>query len=94
MLLALASVGKVGVCSACCLISMYFTELFPTVVRNMGMGITATASKIGTVVSPYVIYMGKFVFFLNLFDSLSFLGVFVWAAEIKLPLKSGSGQEL
>ncbi|XP_056246523.1 organic cation/carnitine transporter 2-like [Seriola aureovittata] len=60
MLQVLALVGRMGVSSAYCLIYVFFTELIPTVVRNMGLGIASTAARIGTIICPYVIYIGVY----------------------------------
>ncbi|KAF3858401.1 hypothetical protein F7725_011602 [Dissostichus mawsoni] len=62
MFQVLALVGKVGVSSAYCIIFVIFTELIPTVVRNMGLGVASTAGRIGTIICPFVIYMGKCVY--------------------------------
>ncbi|XP_037132657.1 solute carrier family 22 member 21-like [Syngnathus acus] len=37
---------------------LFFSELYPTVVRNTGLGVVATAGRIGTIICPYVIYIG------------------------------------
>ncbi|KAI4809433.1 hypothetical protein KUCAC02_018314 [Chaenocephalus aceratus] len=55
-----ALVGKVGVSSAYCIIFVIFTELIPTMVRNMGLGVASTAGRIGTIICPFVIYMGVY----------------------------------
>ncbi|KAK1878487.1 Solute carrier family 22 member 4 [Dissostichus eleginoides] len=60
MFQVLALVGKVGVSSAYCIIFVIFTELIPTVVRNMGLGVASTAGRIGTIICPFVIYMGVY----------------------------------
>ncbi|XP_070774910.1 organic cation/carnitine transporter 2-like [Enoplosus armatus] len=60
MFQVLALVGKMGVSGAYCVIYVFFTELIPTVVRNMGLGIVSTAARIGTIICPYVIYMGVY----------------------------------
>ncbi|XP_041805058.1 solute carrier family 22 member 5-like isoform X2 [Chelmon rostratus] len=56
----LALVGRIGVSCAYCFIFVFFTELIPTVVRNMGLGVNATAAYIGTIMCPYLIYMGTY----------------------------------
>ncbi|XP_034558518.1 solute carrier family 22 member 4-like isoform X2 [Notolabrus celidotus] len=58
MFQVLALVGKMGMSGAYSFIYVIFTELMPTVVRNMGFGIFTTAANIGTIISPYVIYSG------------------------------------
>lgn len=70
MFQVLALMGKIGVSAAYCIIYVFFTELIHTVVRNMGFGVVSTAARIGSIVCPYVIYMGKCFF---LFGSFLFL---------------------
>ncbi|CAK6952433.1 organic cation/carnitine transporter 2-like [Scomber scombrus] len=60
MIQVLALVGKIGVSAAYCLIYVFFTELMPTVVRNMGLGVTSTAARISTIICPYMIYIGVY----------------------------------
>lgn len=59
MLQVFALVGRMGSTGAYIFLFVFFTELMPTVVRNMGLGITATAAFLGSIMCPYVIYMGK-----------------------------------
>lgn len=59
MLQVLALVGKIGIAGAYCFIFVVFTELMPTVVRNTGLGIVSTAARIGSIICPYVVYIGK-----------------------------------
>uniref|UniRef100_A0A3Q3WNA3 Major facilitator superfamily (MFS) profile domain-containing protein n=1 Tax=Mola mola TaxID=94237 RepID=A0A3Q3WNA3_MOLML len=51
-------VGKIGVAGAYCFICVFFTELFPTVVRTMALGVIFTASSIGIITCPYIINIG------------------------------------
>ncbi|CAJ1072042.1 solute carrier family 22 member 4-like isoform X2 [Xyrichtys novacula] len=60
MFQVLALVGKMGVSGAYSFIYAFFTELIPTVVRNMGFGISSTAARLGTIISPFVIYIGVY----------------------------------
>uniref|UniRef100_A0A3B4XC16 Solute carrier family 22 member 5-like n=1 Tax=Seriola lalandi dorsalis TaxID=1841481 RepID=A0A3B4XC16_SERLL len=60
LIIRLLPEGLMGVSSAYCLIYVFFTELIPTVVRNMGLGIASTAARIGTIICPYVIYIGVY----------------------------------
>lgn len=61
MFQALALMGKIGVSGAYAIIFVFFTELFPTVVRNMGLGVTSTAARISTIMCPYVLYTGLYI---------------------------------
>ncbi|XP_078253214.1 organic cation/carnitine transporter 2-like isoform X2 [Rhinoraja longicauda] len=53
----LVMAGKSGVTAAFTIIYIYSLELYPTVVRNMGVGACSMTSRIGTVISPYFVYM-------------------------------------
>lgn len=52
--------GKIGIAAAFCFIYVFFTELFPTVVRNMGFGVVSTAAHMGSIICPFIIYTGKY----------------------------------
>ncbi|XP_060033837.1 organic cation/carnitine transporter 2 isoform X2 [Erinaceus europaeus] len=60
----LVMVGKFGVTAAFSMVYVYTAELYPTVVRNMGVGVSSTASRLGSIVSPYFIYLGAYDRFL------------------------------
>ena len=55
----LVMVGKFGITAAFAMVYVYTAELYPTVVRNMGMGVSSTASRLGSILSPYFIYLGE-----------------------------------
>ena len=50
----LAMVGKLGISAAFVAIYLLSAELFPTVVRNLGMGCSSTVGRLGSGVSPYI----------------------------------------
>ncbi|XP_030621385.1 solute carrier family 22 member 5-like [Chanos chanos] len=60
LILTLIMTGKSGVSGAFAFVYLYATELFPTVVRNMGLGATSMASRIGSLCSPYIAYIGTY----------------------------------
>lgn len=65
--------GKIGIAAAFSFIYVFFTELIPTVVRNMGLGVVSTAAHIGSIICPFIIYTGKYsVIVYCLADSKSF----------------------
>ncbi|XP_060219703.1 organic cation/carnitine transporter 2-like [Meriones unguiculatus] len=55
----LVIVGKFGITSAYSMVYVYTAELYPTVVRNMGLGVSSTASRLGSILSPYFVYLGE-----------------------------------
>uniref|UniRef100_A0A8B9L7E5 Solute carrier family 22 member 4 n=1 Tax=Astyanax mexicanus TaxID=7994 RepID=A0A8B9L7E5_ASTMX len=55
----LEMVGKFGITAAFCVVYAVTSELFPTVVRNMAMGICSMSARIGSIISPFIIYLGK-----------------------------------
>lgn len=54
----LEMLGKLGVTAAFCVVYAVTSELFPTVVRNMAMGTCSMTARIGSIVSPFIIYLG------------------------------------
>ncbi|NXC28607.1 S22A5 protein, partial [Campylorhamphus procurvoides] len=60
----LVMVGKFGITSAFSMVYVYTAELYPTVVRNMGVGASSMASRLGSILSPYFVYLGAYDRFL------------------------------
>ncbi|XP_062381046.1 organic cation/carnitine transporter 2-like [Sardina pilchardus] len=56
----LAMFGKISMTGAFAFVYLYGTELLPTVVRNMGLGVTTMASRVGSTLSAQVAYMGTY----------------------------------
>lgn len=56
----LEMLGKFGVTASFCIVYAVSSELFPTVIRNIGMGCCSVAARIGTITSPFLIYLGRF----------------------------------
>ncbi|KAL4640530.1 solute carrier family 22 member 5-like isoform X2 [Arapaima gigas] len=59
LVVALAMLGKTGITAAYCFIYVYSTELFPTVLRNTGLGAISMAARVGTIISPYIAFIGE-----------------------------------
>ncbi|XP_055084257.1 solute carrier family 22 member 4-like isoform X1 [Periophthalmus magnuspinnatus] len=57
---ALALSGRFGISAAYSIMFVFFIELMPTVVRNTGLGIFSTTGRIGSILCPYIIYLGVY----------------------------------
>lgn len=54
MRLILSMIGKIGASGWFTLIYVYTAELFPTVVRNAGLGSMSTIARIGSMTAPFL----------------------------------------
>ena len=57
-------IGKIGASAGFSMVYQYSAELFPTVVRNAGMGSSSCMARVGGMIAPYVadlvcIYVGS-----------------------------------
>ncbi|KAK1159245.1 solute carrier family 22 member 5-like isoform X1 [Acipenser oxyrinchus oxyrinchus] len=57
---ALEMVGKFGITAAFSIVYVYTAEVYPTVVRNMAVGACSMGSRLGSIISPYFIYLGTY----------------------------------
>lgn len=57
-----AMVGKFGSAMAYPIVYVFSAELFPTVVRNAGMGASSCASRIGGMIAPYIADLVCYIF--------------------------------
>ena len=57
--IALALVGKLGPAGAFGVIYVFSAELYPTVLRNAGMGTSSCVARFGGMAAPYVAKMVK-----------------------------------
>ena len=59
LLSASAMFGKFCISASFAVVYVYAAELFPTVIRNIGMGVATVASRIGGILCPFVVLMGE-----------------------------------
>uniref|UniRef100_A0A672I7Q9 Solute carrier family 22 member 4-like n=1 Tax=Salarias fasciatus TaxID=181472 RepID=A0A672I7Q9_SALFA len=65
----LEMLGKFGITAAFCVMFSVTSDLFPTVLRNTAMGCCSMSARIGTIISPFIIYLVN-VFILVCFDQI------------------------
>ncbi|XP_004696658.1 solute carrier family 22 member 4 [Echinops telfairi] len=58
--IGLVMLGKFGITSAFSMLYVFTAELYPTMVRNMAVGITSMASRVGSIIAPYFVYLGAY----------------------------------
>nr|XP_006825794.1 PREDICTED: organic cation transporter protein-like [Saccoglossus kowalevskii] len=56
---AFAMVGKFFISGAFLIVYIFAVEIYPTPVRNAGLGLSSTCARIGSIISPYVILLTR-----------------------------------
>ncbi|XP_078267185.1 organic cation/carnitine transporter 2-like [Rhinoraja longicauda] len=55
---AMVLIGKLGNTCAYSMVYVYISELYPTPMRNTGVGMSSMASRCGSIISPYIVLLG------------------------------------
>ncbi|KAK2582312.1 hypothetical protein KPH14_004651 [Odynerus spinipes] len=55
----LASIGLAGIAISFPTVYLYSSEIFPTVVRNIGVGLGSVCARLGSVIAPYIATVGN-----------------------------------
>ena len=55
--IVLAMVGKAGISGGWAALQVFSAELFPTVVRNIGVGSCSFSARIGAIVAPQIVFL-------------------------------------
>jgi len=63
VLIGLSMVGKLCITGAFAAVYVHSAEIFPTVVRNAGMGSSSAVARVGSMLAPYIAksVSGRFV---------------------------------
>ncbi|XP_043561305.1 solute carrier family 22 member 5-like isoform X1 [Chiloscyllium plagiosum] len=91
MITVLLIICKSGATAVYTIIYIFTSELYPTVVRNMGLGACSMASRIGSVISPYFAYL---VTYSKILAFMLLGGLMVTAGLLSLLLPETHGQPL
>ena len=54
---ALTMIGKYGITASLAVLVLYAGEIYPTTLRNEGLGLASTAGRIGGMVAPFSVYL-------------------------------------
>ncbi|XP_028406997.1 organic cation transporter protein-like isoform X2 [Dendronephthya gigantea] len=57
---ATAVLGKFGIAASFSILHIFSAELFPTVVRNIGLGLCSMAARVGAIVAPMIVFLGSY----------------------------------
>ena len=57
----LAMIGKIGASAGFSVVYQFSAELYPTVVRNAGMGSSSCMARVGGMVAPYIADFVRFI---------------------------------
>lgn len=83
-----ALMGKFCISAANALIYIYAAELFPTVVRNMAIGMFAVSIRMGAIMAPFIVLLGNTnkALPMQIFSLITLIAAFL---GLKLPETSG-----
>ncbi|GBP82663.1 Organic cation transporter protein [Eumeta japonica] len=89
--LALGCIGLWGMSISFATVYLYAGEVFPTVVRNSGVGLSSTAARVGSMVAPFVATLGHTI---SWFPPLIFGVIPLIGAALCLVLPDTRGKKL
>ncbi|KAH3834353.1 organic cation transporter protein-like [Dreissena polymorpha] len=57
--LTFAMIGKAGISGGWAALQVFSAELFPTVIRNIGVGACSFCARLGAIVAPQIVFLGS-----------------------------------
>ncbi|VIO97102.1 Uncharacterized protein BM_BM11809 [Brugia malayi] len=84
----MAYVGKFGIAASFAVIYLFSGELYPTVVRALGMGMSSMVAGSGLILAPYVVRLGDYLRILPLII-MGLLAISAGIASLFLPETKG-----
>ncbi|CAD7092119.1 unnamed protein product [Hermetia illucens] len=85
--IVLSSIGMLGMAATLCNVYLYTGELYPTVVRNIAVGIAAMTARIGSMIAPFVVGLKKTEHYLPpiIFAAATLIGavMVIWLPETR-----------
>lgn len=57
---AMGCIGMMGISMSFSIIYVYTTEMYPTVLRNSGMGVSSMIARVGSMISPFITQLKEF----------------------------------
>lgn len=76
--------GKLSISASFSAIYIHSGEIFPTVIRNSGMGIVSVSARIGGILAPFILMLGDVMPNLH-FTALGFMTLLSGLLNLKLP---------
>merc|ERR1711862_637607 len=84
----LALLGKLCLASSFAVVYIHSGEIFPTTVRNSGMGLVSVAARVGGIMAPFIVSLGDFIPFLQ-FTVLGVMSLVAGLLNMKFPETAG-----
>jgi len=80
---------KFNVCFVWTVIYVYFSELFPTQIRSLALGMTSAGGTIGSSSAPYIVFLCNKILKINPMIALGIIAVLGFFHVIKLKETKG-----
>ena len=85
---SLALLGKLSISASFAVVYIHSGEIFPTTVRNSGMGLVSVAARVGGIMAPFIVSLGDSVPYLQ-FTVLGLLSLTAGLMNLRLPETAG-----